>query len=115
VVREKRRRWYHFLTTTCAIIGGVFTVAGILDGILYSTFKMAKKVGGAAALLLWGGARAGFVGARAAAGDVGVCGCSCRRPAWGVWDADGTGRSWRCKGGVCCCCPLMQVELGKQG
>ncbi|KAI8472288.1 MAG: protein disulfide isomerase [Monoraphidium minutum] len=44
VVREKPRQWYHFLTTTCAIIGGVFTVAGILDAMLYNTFKMAKKM-----------------------------------------------------------------------
>lgn len=34
IVREKPRQWYHFLTTTCAIIGGVFTVAGILDALL---------------------------------------------------------------------------------
>jgi hypothetical protein len=32
--------WYHFLTTTCAIIGGVFTVAGILDSLLYQGIKM---------------------------------------------------------------------------
>lgn len=44
VVRETRRAWYHFLTTTCAIIGGVFTVAGILDGIWYQSMKIAKKV-----------------------------------------------------------------------
>jgi hypothetical protein len=44
VVREQRKHWYHFLTTTCAIIGGVFTVAGILDSILYQGFKMAKKI-----------------------------------------------------------------------
>lgn len=44
LVKEQARAWYHFLTTTCAIIGGVFTVAGILDAILYSTFKLAKKL-----------------------------------------------------------------------
>jgi hypothetical protein len=44
VVREKPRHWYHFLTTTCAIIGGVFTVAGILDSILHNTLKMVRKV-----------------------------------------------------------------------
>jgi hypothetical protein len=43
-VREKPRQWYHFLTTTCAIIGGVFTVAGILDSILHNTFRMMRKV-----------------------------------------------------------------------
>jgi hypothetical protein len=44
VVKEKPRHWYHFLTTTCAIIGGVFTVAGIIDSLLYNTFKFARKV-----------------------------------------------------------------------
>lgn len=44
VVKEQGKAWYHFLTTLCAIIGGVFTVAGILDSILYQSFKFAKKV-----------------------------------------------------------------------
>jgi len=44
VVKEDSRQWYHFLTTLCAIIGGVFTVAGILDSMFYSVAKMAKKV-----------------------------------------------------------------------
>ena len=44
LVTEGGKPWYHFLTTTCAIIGGVFTVAGILDAILYTSMKMAKKV-----------------------------------------------------------------------
>lgn len=44
IVREGQRHWYHFLTTTCAIVGGVFTVAGILDAILYQSFKLAKKI-----------------------------------------------------------------------
>eukprot|EP01026_Neomeris_dumetosa_P041870 TRINITY_DN34771_c0_g1_i16.p1 TRINITY_DN34771_c0_g1~~TRINITY_DN34771_c0_g1_i16.p1 ORF type:complete len:399 (+),score=39.16 TRINITY_DN34771_c0_g1_i16:102-1298(+) len=44
VVRQKRRQWYHFITTTCAIIGGVFTVLGLLDGVLYQSYKIAKKV-----------------------------------------------------------------------
>lgn len=44
VVQEQGRRWYHFLTTLCAIIGGVFTVCGILDNISYSTIKLIKKV-----------------------------------------------------------------------
>jgi hypothetical protein len=43
-VRAKPRQWYHFLTTTCAIIGGVFTVAGIIDSILYNTIKYSKKL-----------------------------------------------------------------------
>ena len=44
VVKEDARQWYHFLTTLCAIIGGVFTVAGLLDSMFYSVAKMAKKV-----------------------------------------------------------------------
>ncbi|WIA40888.1 hypothetical protein OEZ86_004551 [Tetradesmus obliquus] len=44
VVREQPRPWYKFLTTTCAVIGGVFTVAGILDGMLYAGINMRKKL-----------------------------------------------------------------------
>ena len=44
VVREEPRRWYHFLTMTCAIIGGVFTVAGILDALLHSTLRLARTL-----------------------------------------------------------------------
>lgn len=44
IVTEKRKALYHFVTTTCAIIGGVFTVTGILDGILYGAGRLAKKV-----------------------------------------------------------------------
>ncbi len=41
---EYRKPLSHFLTDICAVVGGVFTVAGIVDGILYSTSKrMAKK------------------------------------------------------------------------
>ena len=44
LVSEVRRQWYHFLTTTCAIIGGVFTVCGILDGLSFNAYKVMKKV-----------------------------------------------------------------------
>ena len=37
-------RRYHFVTTTCAIIGGVFTVAGIVDGLVHTGARFAKKV-----------------------------------------------------------------------
>ena len=43
LVTDQRKPWYHFITTTCAIIGGVFTVAGILDAVLYQTVKTFKK------------------------------------------------------------------------
>ncbi|MEW5316314.1 MAG: hypothetical protein WDW38_007693 [Sanguina aurantia] len=44
VVTETKRAWYHFLTTTCAIIGGTFTVAGILDSLLYTSMQTIKKI-----------------------------------------------------------------------
>jgi hypothetical protein len=44
VVEELPRQWYHFITTTCAIVGGVFTVCGILDGISFSAQRILKKV-----------------------------------------------------------------------
>ncbi|KXZ55092.1 hypothetical protein GPECTOR_3g247 [Gonium pectorale] len=44
LVQETSRPWYQFLTTTCAIIGGVFTVAGILDAVLYQSFNAVKKM-----------------------------------------------------------------------
>ncbi|KAJ9521082.1 hypothetical protein QJQ45_022820 [Haematococcus lacustris] len=44
LVREVAKPWYHFLTTSCAIIGGVFTVAGILDALLYTGMKLVRKV-----------------------------------------------------------------------
>ena len=43
LVKETGKPLYHFLTTTCAIIGGVFTVAGILDSLLYQSAKLMKK------------------------------------------------------------------------
>jgi thiol-disulfide isomerase/thioredoxin len=44
IVTEKKKAFYHFVTTLCAIIGGVFTVAGILDGMVHQAGKIAKKV-----------------------------------------------------------------------
>merc|ERR1711920_255324 len=35
----------HFLTSVCAIIGGVFTVAGMIDAILYKSYKGFRKSG----------------------------------------------------------------------
>lgn len=43
VVREEERQWYTFLTSTCAIVGGVFTVAGILDAMVYKGVQLATK------------------------------------------------------------------------
>ncbi|KAK7262639.1 hypothetical protein RJT34_30214 [Clitoria ternatea] len=44
LITENRKSFSHFLTNVCAIIGGVFTVAGIFDSILHNTMRMMKKV-----------------------------------------------------------------------
>ncbi len=44
VVTEQRKAFYHFITTLCAIVGGVFTVAGIVDGLLHQTVNLSKKL-----------------------------------------------------------------------
>lgn len=36
----------HFLTSLCAIVGGVFTVAGLLDALLYRGYRRLEKVSG---------------------------------------------------------------------
>jgi hypothetical protein len=35
VVTNKGRRWYDFITSLCAIIGGTFTVVGLVDTLLH--------------------------------------------------------------------------------
>ncbi|KAL5020895.1 hypothetical protein ScPMuIL_000050 [Solemya velum] len=40
---EKRKPLYSFLTTFCAIIGGSFTVAGILDSLVFTATEVFKK------------------------------------------------------------------------
>ncbi|XP_064652383.1 endoplasmic reticulum-Golgi intermediate compartment protein 3-like [Lineus longissimus] len=40
---EKNRSFMHFLTGVCAIIGGVFTVAGIIDSFIYHSAKAIQK------------------------------------------------------------------------
>eukprot|EP00898_Chlorokybus_atmophyticus_P005598 jgi/Chlat1/6039/Chrsp4S06206 len=44
VVTEERRKFSHFITNMCAIIGGVFTVAGIADSVVYNTVTLYKKL-----------------------------------------------------------------------
>lgn len=34
--RETRQSLAHFLTSTCAIVGGVLTVAGLIDSLVYN-------------------------------------------------------------------------------
>lgn len=40
---QKDRSLGHFLTNVCAIIGGVFTVAGLIDSFLYHSVKLIQK------------------------------------------------------------------------
>jgi len=40
---ESHQSFAHFLTGICAIIGGVFTVAGIIDSMIYHSLKTLKK------------------------------------------------------------------------
>ncbi|KAG1772406.1 Sec1 family-domain-containing protein [Suillus occidentalis] len=43
---ETRQSFAHFLTSTCAIVGGVLTVAALLDSVLFATGRKLRKVGG---------------------------------------------------------------------
>ena len=44
--REYREEWGTFLTSTCAVIGGVFTVFGMIDGLVYHSDRLLReKVG----------------------------------------------------------------------
>lgn len=45
--RESRQSFAHFLTSTCAIIGGVLTIAGLLDSFVYAG-RNRLRVGGIA-------------------------------------------------------------------
>ncbi|KAL0488296.1 endoplasmic reticulum-golgi intermediate compartment protein [Acrasis kona] len=42
-IAERSRSFIHFLTSLCAIIGGVFTVAGIVDAFIYNVSKIHTK------------------------------------------------------------------------
>lgn len=44
LITENSKSFSHFITNVCAIIGGIFTVAGILDSILHNTLRLVKKV-----------------------------------------------------------------------
>jgi len=44
---ESRQSFAHFITSTCAIVGGVLTIASILDSVLFASTKALKRtVGG---------------------------------------------------------------------
>lgn len=40
---EKKQPFYRFITTICAVIGGTFTVAGIVDSMIFGAQQMVKK------------------------------------------------------------------------
>ena len=42
VITSKGKRWYEFLTSICAIMGGAFTVLGLFSGFLNIVFKSKK-------------------------------------------------------------------------
>ncbi|PKI67664.1 hypothetical protein CRG98_011877 [Punica granatum] len=44
LITENPKSFSHFITNVCAIIGGIFTVAGILDSVLHNTIRLMKKV-----------------------------------------------------------------------
>ncbi|KAI3673784.1 hypothetical protein L6452_39914 [Arctium lappa] len=44
LVTENEKSFPHFITNICAIIGGIFTVAGILDSLLHNTMRLVKKI-----------------------------------------------------------------------
>ena len=39
IQREVRKSFTHFLTNTCAIVGGILTIAGLVDGLIYRSRK----------------------------------------------------------------------------
>ena len=43
VIVEQRSSFLHFLTNVCAIVGGVFTVSGIVDAVWYTGQKIVRK------------------------------------------------------------------------
>ncbi|KAJ7695941.1 Sec1-like protein [Mycena rosella] len=47
---DTRQSFAHFVTSTCAIIGGVLTVASLLDSVLFATGRALKKSGGGASM-----------------------------------------------------------------
>jgi len=42
VVQKEGRKWYDYVTSICAIIGGTFTTLGLIDATLYKVFKSKK-------------------------------------------------------------------------
>jgi len=43
---DKDKPMSHFLVSVCAVIGGVYTVAGMMDSVLYKSYKGLRRVSG---------------------------------------------------------------------
>jgi len=43
IYRQQSLSFLQFLTSVCAIVGGVFTVAGIIDGAIYNANRTLKR------------------------------------------------------------------------
>ena len=43
IVTEQRIPFYHFITSLCAIVGGMYTIFSLLDSFVYTGSKMLKK------------------------------------------------------------------------
>ena len=43
VVQEETQGFASFVTKICAVIGGIYTVVGLLDSVLYHTSESIKK------------------------------------------------------------------------
>ncbi|CAM9457792.1 unnamed protein product [Phaeothamnion confervicola] len=41
-IKQRSRRWYDFITSVMAIVGGTFTVVGVIDSLAYRVFKQKK-------------------------------------------------------------------------
>ena len=42
LIKKKGKKWYEFVTSMCALIGGTFTVVGLLSSFLNLVFKNKK-------------------------------------------------------------------------
>lgn len=42
-ILETKSSFLHFVTNVCAIVGGVFTVSGIIDAFIYQSEKLIRK------------------------------------------------------------------------
>jgi hypothetical protein len=44
VMKEQTQSFSSFVTRICAVIGGIYTVVGLLDNVLYHTGEQMKKM-----------------------------------------------------------------------